>query len=172
MSRCQHDLFDVGAGVDVGNLDRPFREGQRPVLGTVPVVGAVRVEHHIDPECHVRQSESAVGIRDLHRQRIQPREIPGRRIDHRPAAFRFAAVPVTVNEAEPFRPVVKLKPVVDASVIVPCMTDIVREFEPLPAAEPLKLMGLPLLVEKTSDRFWSSVPEGRNNRRRASAVTV
>ena len=57
-------------------------------------------------------------------------------------------------------PVVKLKPVVDASVIVPCATDSVREFEPLPAVPPLKLMALPLIVEKTSDRFWSSVPEG------------
>ena len=64
-------------------------------------------------------------------------------------------------------PVVKLKPVVDASVIVPCTTDSVREFEALPAVPPLKLMALPLIVEKTSDLFWSSVPEGRSNRRRA-----
>ena len=78
-----------------------------------------------------------------------------------------------MNEAEPFRPVVKLKPVVDASVIVPCMTDIVREFEPLPAAAPLKPMALPLPVEKTSDSFWSSVPEGGATIAGAlSAVTV
>jgi hypothetical protein len=65
-----------------------------------------------------------------------------------------------VNDAEPFMPVVKLKPVVEDNVIVPCKTDSVRAFEPLPAALPLKLMALPLLVEKTSDPFWSSVPEG------------
>jgi len=76
------------------------------------------------------------------------------------AAFRLAAEPVTVNESEPFMPVVKLKPVADASVIVPCATDSVREFEPLPASAPLKLMALPLLVEKTSDPFGSGVPAG------------
>ena len=85
----------------------------------------------------------------------------------------MAAVPVTVNEAEPFVPVVKFKPVVDASVIVPCKTDSVREFEPLPAAGLLKPMALPLLVEKTSDPFWSSVPEGGATIAGAlSAVTV
>jgi hypothetical protein len=72
----------------------------------------------------------------------------------------LAAEPVTVNDAEPFLPVVKLKPVVDASAIVPCATDSVREFEPLRASAPLKLMALPLPVERTSDPFWSSVPEG------------
>ena len=91
------------------------------------------------------------------------------------AAFRFAAVPITVNEAELFMPVVKLKPVVDASVIVPCATDSVREFKPLPAAS-LKLkmlMALPLLGEKTSDPFWFSVPEGGATSAGAlSAVTV
>ena len=78
-----------------------------------------------------------------------------------------------MNESEPFMPVLKLKPVVDASVIVPCATESVREFEPLPAVPPLKLMALPLLVEKTSDRFWSSVPEGGATIAGAlSAVTV
>jgi hypothetical protein len=78
-----------------------------------------------------------------------------------------------VNEAEPFMPVVKLKPAVDASVIVPCATDNVREFEPLPAAAPLMPMALPLRVEKTSDPFWSSVPEGGATIAGAlSAVTV
>jgi hypothetical protein len=78
-----------------------------------------------------------------------------------------------VNEAEPLTPVVKVKPVVDASVIVPCKTDSVREFELLPAAMPLKPMALPLLVEKMSDPFWSSVPEGGATIAGAlSAVTV
>jgi len=77
------------------------------------------------------------------------------------AAFRWAAEPVTANESEPFMPVVKLEPLADASMFVPCATDSVREFEPLPAAAPLKLMALPLLVvEWTSDLFWPSVPEG------------
>ena len=57
-------------------------------------------------------------------------------------------------------PELKLKPVADVSVIVPSATDSVREFEPLPASAPLKLMALPLLVERTSDPFGSSVPEG------------
>ena len=78
-----------------------------------------------------------------------------------------------MNDAEPFMPVVKLKPVVDDNVIVPCKTDSVREFEPLPAVPPLMLMALPLLVEKTSDRFWSSVPDGGATIAGAlSAVTV
>src|SRR5580704_2109945 len=73
-------------------------------------------------------------------------------------------------------PVVKLKPVVVASVIVPCKTDSVRKFEPLPAEALLKLkmlMPLPLFGEKTSDPFWSSVPEGGATIAGAlSAVTV
>lgn len=71
----------------------------------------------------------------------------------------MAAEPDTVNKGDPFVPAVKLKPVVDASVIVPCATDSVREFEPLPAA-PLMLMALPLRVEKSSNPFCSSVREG------------
>jgi len=76
------------------------------------------------------------------------------------AGSGFAAEPDTVNDAEPSVPVVKLKPAADTSAIVPCATDRVREFEPLPAAAPLELRALPLLVEKTSDPFWSSVPAG------------
>jgi len=76
------------------------------------------------------------------------------------AAFRSAAEPVRVNESEPFTPVLKLKPVADASMFVPRATDSVREFEPPPPAAPRKLMALPLLVERTSDPFGRSVPEG------------
>ena len=85
----------------------------------------------------------------------------------------MAAEPETVNEEEPLVPAVKLRPVVDASVIVPCATDSVREFEPRPAAGGLELVALPLPVEKTSDPFWSGVPEaGAPIAGVLSAVTV
>ena len=58
------------------------------------------------------------------------------------AASRFAGESDTVNDAEPFMPVVTLKPVADASVAVPCATDTVKEFEPLPAASALKVDGV------------------------------
>ena len=68
------------------------------------------------------------------------------------AAFRLAAEPDTVNDAEPLVSVVKLKPVVDANVSIPWATDRVSESVLTPAAALVKLTAL-LPVEKTSDRF-------------------
>jgi hypothetical protein len=69
------------------------------------------------------------------------------------AAFRLAAEPDTVNDAEPLVSVVKLKPVVDANVSIPWATDRVSESVLTPAAALVKLTALLLPVEKTSDRF-------------------
>ena len=67
-------------------------------------------------------------------------------------------MPVTVNDAEPFVPEVKLKPVVDANVSIPWETDRVSESVLTPAAASVKLMALLLPVEKTSDPFSLSDP--------------
>jgi hypothetical protein len=67
------------------------------------------------------------------------------------AAFRLAAEPDTVNDAELLVSVVKLKPVVDANVSIPWATD--SESVLTPAAALVKLTALLLPVEKTSDRF-------------------
>ena len=45
------------------------------------------------------------------------------------AAFRLAIVPVAVSEAEPLVPVVKLNPVVEPRVSLPCETDSESESE-------------------------------------------
>ena len=50
------------------------------------------------------------------------------------AAFRSAAEPDTVSDAEPLVSVVKLKPVVDADVSIPWATDRVGESVLTPAA--------------------------------------
>ena len=64
------------------------------------------------------------------------------------AASRLLAVPVTVIEAEPFEPAVKVRPLVDPSVNVPWLTDSFSESALLPAAESATVIAL---VEKTSE---------------------
>ena len=85
----------------------------------------------------------------------------------------MATVPVTVNAAEPLVPELKLKPVSEANVSVPCATDSVRESEPLPAAGSLKEIALLFAVEKASDPFsLSEADVGAVITGPASAVTV
>src|SRR5580700_4603054 len=67
------------------------------------------------------------------------------------AAFRLAAVPDTVNDVEPLVSVVKLKPVIDASVSIPWATDRLSESGLAPAAALVALTTWLLPVEKTSD---------------------
>ena len=69
------------------------------------------------------------------------------------AAFRLAAEPDTVNDAEPLVSVVKLKPVIDANVSIPWATGRVSESVLAPAAALVKLTAWSLPVEKTGDRF-------------------
>ena len=68
--------------------------------------------------------------------------------------------PLTVNEEEPFAPAVKLNPVVDARVSVPCETESVSESALVPAASSVIEMALLLAVEKLSELFSFRLPVG------------
>ena len=70
----------------------------------------------------------------------------------------MAKVPLTVNEAEPFAPTVKLNPVVDARVNVPSETESVSESAFVPAAASVIEIALPLAVEKLSELFAFTLP--------------
>jgi hypothetical protein len=72
-------------------------------------------------------------------------------------------VPLTVSEEEPLAPAVKVNPVVDARVNVPCETESVNEsaFGPASfntAAASVIEMALPLAVEKLSELFSFRLP--------------
>ncbi len=69
------------------------------------------------------------------------------------AAFRLAIAPVTVDDGEPLVPVVKLNPVVELAVSLPCETDSESESELLPAAASITEIALLLPLEKTSEMF-------------------
>jgi hypothetical protein len=69
------------------------------------------------------------------------------------AAFRFAIVPVAVNEGELLVPVVKFNPDVGPRVSLPCETDSKSESELVPAAASITEIALLLPLEKTSETF-------------------
>ncbi len=75
--------------------------------------------------------------------------------------MRLVTVPLTVNEEEPLAPEVKLNPVVDATVNVPCETESVSEsaFVPTAAASVIEI-ALLLAVEKLSELFSFTLPVG------------
>jgi hypothetical protein len=65
-----------------------------------------------------------------------------------------------VNEEEPLAPAVKLNPVVDARVNVPCETASVSESALVPAAASVIEIALPFAVEKLSELFSFRLPVG------------
>ena len=65
----------------------------------------------------------------------------------------MASVPVTVIDALPLEPDVKVSPVVDANVSVPSVTESVSESEVADATTSVSVIALPPAVEKTSDAF-------------------
>src|SRR5579862_8754541 len=69
-------------------------------------------------------------------------------------------VPLTVNEEEPLAPAVKLNPVVDARVNVPCETESVSESAFMPAAASVIEIASLLAVEKLSELFSFRLPVG------------
>ena len=70
----------------------------------------------------------------------------------------MVTVPLTVNEEEPFAPAVKLNPVVDARVKVPCETESVSKSAFVPAAASVIEMVSLLAVEKLSELFSFRLP--------------
>jgi hypothetical protein len=72
----------------------------------------------------------------------------------------LVTVPLTVNEEEPLAPAVKLNPVVDARVNVPCETESVSESAFVPAAASVIEIALLLAVEKLSELFSFRLPVG------------
>jgi hypothetical protein len=65
----------------------------------------------------------------------------------------LVTVPLTVNEEEPLAPAVKLNPVVDARVNVPCETESVSESAFVPATASVIEIASLLAVEKLSALF-------------------
>jgi hypothetical protein len=65
-----------------------------------------------------------------------------------------------MNEVEPLAPAVKLTPVVDARVNVPCETESVSESAFVPPAASVIEIALPLAVEKLSELFSFRLPVG------------
>ena len=65
----------------------------------------------------------------------------------------MASVPVTVIDAELLEPDVKLNPVVEPNVSVPCVTVSTSDSDVAVAAPSVKVIALLLAVEKTSDTF-------------------
>ena len=72
----------------------------------------------------------------------------------------MVTVPLTVNEEEPLAPAVKLNPVVDARVNVPCETESVSESAFVLAASSVIEIALLLAVEKLSELFSFRLPVG------------
>ena len=65
-----------------------------------------------------------------------------------------------MNEEEPLAPAVKLNPVVDGRVNVPCETESVTESAFAPAVASVIEIALPLAVEKLSELFSFRLPVG------------
>jgi hypothetical protein len=72
----------------------------------------------------------------------------------------LVTVPLTVIEEEPLAPAVKLNPVVDARVNVPCETESVSESAFVPAAASVIEITSLLAVEKLSELFSFTLPVG------------
>jgi len=72
----------------------------------------------------------------------------------------LVTVPLTVNEEEPLAPAVKLNPVVDARVNVPCETESVSESAFVPVAASVIEIASLLAVEKLSELFSFRLPVG------------
>ena len=69
------------------------------------------------------------------------------------SAFKFARVPVTVSDAELLEPDVIFNPEVEPNLSTPCETLKESESEVPDAALSVKLIALPLAVEKVSELF-------------------
>lgn len=74
--------------------------------------------------------------------------------------MRSVTAPLTVNEEEPLAPAVKLNPVVDARVNVPCETESVSESAFVQAAASVIEIASLLAVEKLSELFSFRLPLG------------
>ena len=72
--------------------------------------------------------------------------------------MRSATVPLTVNEDEPFAPLVKLRPSEEASVRVPCDAESVSESTLVPAASSVIEIALLFALESVKDPFSLSEP--------------
>ena len=69
------------------------------------------------------------------------------------AALRLASVPLMVSEDELLEPEMNVKPLIEPSVRVPCVSLSVSCSLPFPASGSVTLMALLFAVEKTSDEF-------------------